>query len=411
MSAVDVSPDRAAALANAVSNAYAEVREERHREEAEQLIAELEAAESALQERVDELEAQLGVAEDPSPLVVARHQSLVERLVDIESRIQEVAIEAELVGSGIRMTEPAAVPSSPNGPGPAVVGLLGLVVGGALAGGIAYWQAGRATRIWSADEAARILGVPLLGRVPTPPRNSSTLEDVLAIDPAEAEAYDLLLTSLEYELVRAGGSSILLTSARPQQGKTTVTIHLGLACARGQRDVLIADGDLRSRRLSTLFGLDHVAGVAELDEATTSDLVEMIHTSDRRLHVLPAGGHTGPTQSHLRGQRFRERLSRLRGAVDLMLVDSAPVLMVADTTVLAGLVDGVVLLVPAKSSTEDLQRVKERAAFLSTPLLGFVYSGDDAVGRDSYYGYHTSEGTDVSPVAHGPGVDGHHDGR
>lgn len=396
ISAEASSSEAAAEIANAVSDAYEAVAEELNREQAARLIAELETAHETLSARIDDLEAQfadqvIGPEGEISPLAAARHERLVDQLLEIESRIQAVTIEAELIGSGVALVESASPPTEPAGPAPALLVVLGAIVGVVAAGGLASWQMLRGARVWSAAEAARILGVPLLGRLPTLRRGWGDLERVLDLDPEGREAYDFLLTSLEYELLRADGSSALLTSAAPQQGKTTATIHLGLAAARTKRDVLLVDGDLRSQRLTDLFELSGAPGLSELGLPESEELVQTIHDADEPVKVLPAGHHARRSRSFLRDRAFQDRFAQLCGSADVVLVDSAPLLAAAETTVLSGSVDGVVLIVPARTPTRQLTRVRERAGFMPTPVIGFIYVGDDPEASHGYYGYGLSE--------------------
>jgi Mrp family chromosome partitioning ATPase/LPS O-antigen subunit length determinant protein (WzzB/FepE family) len=413
----------AASFANTVAEAYQQIARERTFQEAEQVISELRAAESSLEGRIDAVEEQLeelllelreaevealqeriaaeqqGVplpAEPPTPvdprtgLIVARLDNLVAQLIEIESRIREVSINAEVIGSGVETFEEAVVPDSPIAPRPLILAVMGGLLMMALAAAFAYWRAGQAAKVWSSMDAARILRAPLLGRLPAVRRSQPVhIPDDLDLSPPVTEAYQFLLNSIEYELTRLGGTSALITSAGPTDGKTSACVQLALAAGRArEREIVLVDGDLRTRSLSRLFGAVDRSGLSDLDSdhVTLEEvLVRRPITADVEVWIVPAGATTGDP-SFLRSPTFREQLWQLRRGADLTIVDSAPLLAVADTTVLAGHVDGVILIVNARTPTSELERVKERLSFVPAPLLGYVYVGERA-GRIGYYGY------------------------
>jgi capsular polysaccharide biosynthesis protein len=389
----------AAAAANAVAEAYQQVARERTLQEAEKVLTELRSAETALQDRVNEMEGQLAgvdfdveAGSDPrAEVIAARLESLVSQLIDVESRIREVSINAEVVGSGVESVEEASVPGAPIEPRPRVLAILGAMLGLAVGGSLAYWRAGQAGRVWTSADAARSLGAPLLGRLPRVrlPRPRRLPDDV-RLDFHILESYQFILNSIKYELDRIGGSSILLTSVAAAQGKTTGCVLLGMTAGRGQfGEVVLVDGDLRARYLSQLLEMTDEPGLEDLGsgDAVPEQVIIRRDLGDGvGVSAVPAGRHGDP--SLLQRPAFQEAMWQLRHSADLMIVDSAPLLEVADTMVLAGHVDGVVLLVDDKVSSAALERTRERMSFVSAPLLGFIYVSDREAGSGgSGYGY------------------------
>jgi polysaccharide biosynthesis transport protein len=375
----------AADVANEVAEAYQQVARERTLGDAEKVMTELRVAEASLQDRVEAMEEQLeglplGPEESLDPrtgVIAARLESVVEQLIDVESRIREVTINAEVVGSGVESVEEASVPDSPIEPRPGMLALIGGMFGFALGGALAYWRAGQAARVWSSADVSRVLGAPLLGRLPAVnlPR-PKRLPDDMQLDAQTREAFQFLLSSIEYELVRIGGTSILVTSVGPAQGKTTTCVHLALAASRGgERQVVLIDGDLRAKHLSRLLEADDRPGLEELASGRVSVEEAMVRrrvTDDVEVWGVPAGGFERDSGS-LRRPALQEAMWQIRHEAGLTIVDSAPLLSVADTSVLAGLVDGVVVIVNERTPTADLERLTERMSFVSAPLLGFAY--------------------------------------
>lgn len=371
--------------ANSVAEAYEAVSRERVRREAEAVIQELEEAQAALQDRIDQVQGQL--AGEGDPVGDARLQSLVGRLLELENRAQQARVDAEVTGSGVEVVEPAGVPGSPASPQPRRAAAVGLVLGLALGGAIAYWLAGRAGVVLDQKDPEPIFGAPLLAAIPPPrrPRAEHLAQD-LSEDPLIAESYQFLLTSVEFGLARIGGRSVLITSPDVTQGKTTTVLRLAVAALRDGRDVVLVDGDLRARTLSTLLGVADKPGLQQLAAGRdVDDLLSHVRLEDLTLSVLGAGEGSRDTTAALRAPGFREGMQQLSGAGELIVVDSAPLLAVADTTVLAGQVDGIVLIVPRGTPLRMLQQTCDRLRFVAAPVIGYVYVGPDAEITTPYF--------------------------
>jgi Mrp family chromosome partitioning ATPase len=392
--------DQAARMANTVAEAYQQVTRERTLEDTDREVSELRSAEAALQDRIEAIEEELeglptgveAASEPRAELIIARLENLVSQLIEVETRIREVSINAEVVGSGVETFEPATVPGTPIEPRPGMLALVGGLLAMGVAATLAYWRATQTAQVWSSRDVERVLAAPLLARLPVIRRERpQKLPDDLVVEPRVTEAYQFLLNSIEYELGRIGGSSILVTSAGPTQGKTTTCVHLALAAGRArERKIVLVDGDLRVQSLTGLLEGDDRPGLAELvfQESDLKDvLVRRAITPEVSVWALPAG-QRARDPSFLRSPAFQEVMSRVRRAADLTIVDSAPVLAVADTTVIAAHVDAIVLMVNERTPASELERVRERLSFVSAPLLGYVYVGDHSGDRDPYgYGY------------------------
>lgn len=367
----------AADLANAVAQAYQDDTRERILADAQEVVDQLENVQASVQEQVDQLQRQLqaatGGAGSNDAVLAARLQNLAGQIVELESRAQQIAVDAEVTGSGVEFFEPATVPENPVAPRPMRVAILGAVLGAALAAAFSYWRSGQTTRIRSRSHPAAILGVPLLGEVPTVTHEE---RDQAVNDPQVVEAYQFVLSSIEFALAAIDGHAVLVTSPLPMPARSLSAILLAAAAARDGRSVVLVDGDLRSRQITARLGLWDAPGLREL-VASEATLEQSLHGRafgpDAPIRVLPSGRIDRETPSFLRSPAFRETFEVVDRLGDLVIFDAAPLLSVADTSVMAGHVDGVVLVIPADLTIERLEQVRERMQFVAAPLLGYVY--------------------------------------
>jgi capsular exopolysaccharide synthesis family protein len=204
--------------------------------------------------------------------------------------------------------------------------------------------------IRSAEQVRRLMGVRSLGLVPglkTWRWASRRPEDYVLRKPDSAFAEAIRIMNADLSLMNAGQSSktVLITSAVPAEGKTTVAVSLArLVAARG-RKVLIIDCDLRHPSLHRSFGSPLSPGLVEVLSGTVP-LEDALH-QDRKsnAHVMPAGKRTPPAAELVGSERMRGLLAELAGAYDMIILDSAPVLAVSETRMLPRLVDKTVFIV------------------------------------------------------------------
>jgi capsular exopolysaccharide synthesis family protein len=235
--------------------------------------------------------------------------------------------------------------------------LLGLLCGAGLA--VARVLLDRS--VTETGDAEQLTGAPAIGLV----FRDDSLNDQHTIERVgsrTAEQYRQLATSLQYLNVDAPPKVIMVSSAVPAEGKTTMAINLAIALAEAGHRVTIVEADLRRPKVVEYLGLVSGAGVTNLlaGSADLGDVVQVI--GEAGLRVI-AAGPTPPNPGRLLGSsQMAVLLDQLRRDYDYVLVDAAPILPVADSRGLAAHVDGVLLSVRHGSTTKD--QLSETAAAL-----------------------------------------------
>jgi non-specific protein-tyrosine kinase len=189
---------------------------------------------------------------------------------------------------------------------------------------------------------------------------------------AAAEAYRTLRTNLQFSGVDRPIRTVLVTSAGPGDGKTTVVANLGVALAESGKRVILVDCDLRRPGLHQVFGQALAPG---LTNAIIESLPEppLRATAVPGLQVLTAGDTPPNPAEFIASERLARLLARLQERADVLVLDSPPVSIVADAAVLAPSMDGVILVVRAGGTKRDLaQRAKEQLESVGARVLGAV---------------------------------------
>ena len=278
------------------------------------------------------------------------------------------------------------------------------------------------TRIRSSDEVAQRLGLSLLTRIPIPPRSLRKAGSLGMLDDEgglQTEAYRKLRINLDFANLQMKARTIMVTSAGEQEGKSTTVGNLAVALARAGRRVILVDLDLRKPYLDHFFdltgkpGLTDVAlGNVTLDQAMWSIPIPGSDGGPQAgaLHVLPSGPMPPNPADLIESTVVSEILLDLAERADVVLIDSAPLLPVADGVVLSNKVDGMLVVVRASTVRRpvltELQRVLSACP---AAKLGFVLTGSEA-GEGYGYGYGYAGYGSPAPVARPaapemPGID------
>ena len=327
----------------------------------------------------------------------------------LSDRYEQARIAETAIGSVIRVVDPAKAPTAPVKPrrqmNTLFGGMLGLMVG--VAGAFLAEQLDDTVK--SAEEVERVLGAPVLGAIPIvggapspgvretgaktdgPQHKEETavLPLLAASDRRSptAEAYRALRTHVLFSIPDVERKRLLVTSALPREGKSTISANLAAAIARTDRRVWLVDGDLRRPALGRWFGEADSPGLAAL-LAGQAEVDSVVRPAGEPNLWYLGSGPIAPNPAELLGsQRMARLMERARTDADVVLVDSPPMLPVTDAEVLAAqAVDGVILVVRAGStSRRALAYVRKRLERVGAKLVGAVLNRVPDRRRDGYY--------------------------
>jgi succinoglycan biosynthesis transport protein ExoP len=321
--------------------------------------------------------------------LVAECEILGRQCSSLSEQISKVPPDSGQAGVSVYVLEKAMPAAAPSSPMVRILGI-GLVLGLMVGGGLALLRDWRDQRVRSAEEIVTLLGVPILGAVPTlrrrvlPQRGPQVR---LAWHSQEFEAYRAIRTALLFGPGCGKTKTLLITSPGQLEGKTTLVSHLGVALAHAGQKTLIVDADLRKPEPHRIFangspgkGLTEVlAGGVSLDEAIRP-------TKIGGLDVLEGGDSVANPSELLGSDACGSLFTRLQDKYDCILIDSPPVGICTDAQVLAARCGLTLLVLRAqKSSRGATQRARDALSTVSARVVGVVVN--DVPKRDTRYSH------------------------
>jgi polysaccharide biosynthesis transport protein len=300
---------------------------------------------------------------------------------------KETGISGERRATNVRVVDPAEVPRVPISPNLRADMTFAVVAGLVLAIGLAFGFEYLDNRIKTPQELKAHLGIPFLGMVPTvsTEREPNPLLDN-GVPPNFAEAFKSVRTNVLFSSAEEGLRSIVITSAGPGEGKSLVASNLAVALAQAGQRVLLIDADMRRPRVHEIFGGEQEPGLSNVlsGNAKTSEAVRKSKTSG--LWLLPAG-HIPPNPAELLGsRRYTDFIASLSAHFDWVLLDSPPVMVVADSSIVANQSSGVVFVVRADhTSRHSVRAAVEQLEAANAHLIGSVLNSVDLVRNPYYY--------------------------
>lgn len=295
------------------------------------------------------------------------------------------------------VTESAQMPERPVRPQVRLNTLLAAVVGAMLAVGTAFLIEYLDDTIKTSDEIQRVLELPTLGSIVQIPGRGARNVVLFEHHPRSpaAESYRTLRTNLAYSALDKPLNTLLITSPIPEEGKSVTTANLGIVMAQAGQPVVLISCDLRRPILHTLFDLPNSRGLtnALLEQGMGSDVNDYLHSTPLdNLWVMTSGPLPPNPAELLSSQRFSDLIERLRQDGKTLIIDSPPILAVADAAILARQVDGVLLVIQAGSTRRQVaSQAKEALAKVGANLVGVVLNGVPAGGGGYYYYYYSSD--------------------
>lgn len=311
----------------------------------------------------------------------------------------------------VTVTDEPEVPASPSSPDTPRYTAVGAFVGLVVGAGLAVVRAQLDRTVHDPDQTAELAGAPVIGTV----LRDSAIVKMHTIDRVgdgrTVEDYRRLRTNLRFLNVDQPPKVIMVSSALPAEGKTTLVINLALALADAGQQVAVVEADLRRPKVTRYLGL--VGGVGLTNVLTGAAEVEEVVQKHRDNITVLAAGPTPPNPGELLASKHMGAvLDKLRAENDFVLVDAPPLLPVADSTGLAVHMDGVVLSVRYGSTRKDqLRQAAAALQHVGATTLGVVLNivppkAEQAFGYGYAYGYDTDRAPGKrgeSPEASPPG--------
>jgi capsular exopolysaccharide synthesis family protein len=201
---------------------------------------------------------------------------------------------------------------------------------------------------------------------------------------AALEAYCGLRTTLMRVQAKSGLRSVAITSSLPGEGKTLTTMNLGLCYAQlPQQGVLLIDGDLRTRGLTLMLDHPNSPGLAEVLSGEVALDEAIVATDQKNLFVLPAGTVSKPPPELFSGTRWQAFLRHCGEMFKVILVDTPPILPLADFELISAVCDGIVMVVRAHhGQRKTLQQTASNVD--PKKLLGVIFNAMKTSGRNYY---------------------------
>jgi len=315
---------------------------------------------------------------------------------DLLNRTKQTGLETELKTTNIRVVEKAEMPRRPISPQRSRNYQLSVLLGLALGIGLVLVFEHFDNTLKTPEDVKDHLGLPFLGMVPdvgvrpssaNAPRPTGGVSPLILKNPqsAVAESYRVLRTNLIFSSADSTGRALVVSSANPGEGKTTTVANLASSLALNGAKVLAVDADLRRPTMHQHFGIQKTPGLSDLIVGKCQASQAIQATRFKGLQVLPCG-YVPPNPAELLGSAtMRQVVDALRSHYEWVLIDTPPILAMADTPVLCPLVDGIVLVVGAEvSSRPTIQRAIDQIQGVGGKIIGVVLNKVN-LERNSYY--------------------------
>lgn len=318
--------------------------------------------------------------------------------VELRTRAASLSLLASLSAAGVQVSQPAIAPDGASSPQPLRYAAIAAVIALLLTIIVAYALEAFATTMQSSQDFEAAYGLPLLGEIPTASDFSARANASVPASLAEVrpEAFDQVRTHLRYFNVDARVSAILVTSAVPSDGKSTIARHLAAAAARSGSKVLLIDADMRRPTSAGRLGVKPEPGLADIliGESDFESAVQQVSVKSARdeahpraaFDVLVAGMPALNAAQLAESKAMRDVVERARADYELVIIDTPPLAAAADAVPLFSLVDGVVVVARVGHDRRDaVSRAADIITRSGAPALGIIANAIPRSGSDSYY--------------------------
>lgn len=399
ISVEDPDPDRAAEIANEISQQFADFVAliqspaiEDRADDVATLVSQLEQQIDSTQANIDEMEAgDESLTDSEQQELADLEQSLdeleqsLEAVGSLQSNIEDLDSAA---GSRVYIVEPAAAPDGPVSPrvmlNLALSGVLGVLVAGGVLVGLAWLD----DKVKTEEDLRRLIDRPVLGTVPIVDLPDN-VESTHAGRSMSGEIFRGLRTNLQFTMVDRSIGSFVVTSVNPGDGKTSVASNLAIVLAQGGQKVILVDADMRRPQIHNKFNrVRNDRGLSNLllqSPAVIEDVMQS--TTVKNLKVVTTGPLPPNPPDLLGSSRMKALVAALEDTADIVIFD-APPLAISDSLLLSSLSDGMLIVVRAGANrTGDVSAALERAQQAGVLILGLVLNGVSRKSQDAYRVY------------------------
>ncbi len=395
----DTDPQRAADIANEVVRVFIaqnlEFQESRFADSLQNLQSEMDK----VQAEITRTEARLDVLDSDTTLTPAEQEErnrLQQLLAEYRSsyatlldRYEQIRLAQAQATDKVSVVEDA-LPGRRAGQSSLMLSLQGALVGLLLGVGLVVLIEYLNDTVKSKEEVEALTGLPTLGMIGNIERGDDPHDLLVTVThpraPA-AEAYRVFRANLEFLAVGEPIRSIVVTSTGPVEGKTTTAANLAVALAQAGKRVILVDADLRRPTLHKLFQCSNSMGVSTaLLQAGSEVTSHLVSTEVENLYLMPSGPLPPNPAELLGSQRAAELIRRLARHADMVILDSPPVLAVADPALLVRYCDAALLVILAeKTQAGALRRAKEQLEQAGASRMGLVLNRVPASSNGYYY--------------------------
>jgi capsular exopolysaccharide synthesis family protein len=380
-------------IANTTVAVYIQQNRESVQAAAQEFLSQIQTEINDTSRQIDALkatEASVGLAPQQADAL----ESLEDDLDSLKTQrtLWNTELAQAMAAGGVSVGESASLPTSPFSPktlqNVALACILGLVV---TTGGV-FLKEYLDRSVKSAEDVSLITGLSTLGAIPKFKTNSDQKGRLITeAHPrsAVAEAFRMLRTNLQFATLDKPAQTLMVAAPGSAEGKTSVLANLAVTLAQSGKKVIVVDTDLRRSSLHGMFDLLNDIGFSNLLLAQNPDVAGYLQGNKvEGLKVLAAGPSPQNPADLLGSSRISFLIEKLKKEADIVLFDSAPVLAVADATIMAPKVDGVILVVNSGSTRpEALAETKNILSKGNARILGVVLNRVEKEGSGSYY-YH-----------------------
>jgi succinoglycan biosynthesis transport protein ExoP len=343
-----------------------------------------------------EIYTNLVVAGKPSEAGTVDRLSRLQKTLDLYQQIylqllksmEDIRLARLQNSSNVVQIESAQAPVLPVRPNLLINLGLSAVVGLMLAAGVVFTIEYMNDTLKSPVDVNNLLGLPIIGYVAELKKTPEQGEIYVSSNPRSpvAEAFRSLRANLEFADKEKPVKTILVTSTRPGEGKTTVATNLAAIFAQSGKKVILVDADLRRPNVHGMTGVQNRMGLSTLFKAQlTVDQVWRKRPGNENLYVITSGSPLENPAELLSSEKMMLIMADLRKAADIVVIDSPPSVVV-DAQILSSLVDGVILVVqPGKLPIDEAQATLTQMNTAGARMLGVVFNRIPT-NRGHYYG-------------------------